>query len=409
MDFSIVAITGSVLGFLLAVLLGLAIRWVPDAEGARYWALAFVPLSLGSALVGRGEALPALLLVLREPLLLSGYGLLLIGLRHYLRLSRPWALAGSVVLASLVVTALFTALLPSVTVRMAVRTTGIALLTGAALWTLRSVTGPTLREVRLYLQVGFGTIAVLALLRAAMFLLPLPFTATQVMQLYGAASMVTTITIMAVVTGLALLMTARMNEALAQLTVRDPLTGVFNRRGLEEAVPGTLSFARRVGRPVAVLSCDLDHFKAVNDTYGHAEGDRVLQALGRLLGEHFAQAGLVGRLGGEEFVVLLPGADGEQGSAEAERLRAAIEAHRFERSDGGRLELTASIGVAAQPGEEAHWETLLARADQALYQAKAGGRNRCALAPEEPTHAAPAPPAPGTPAGPWLPAVEGGA
>ncbi|MCW7539154.1 GGDEF domain-containing protein [Aquabacterium sp. A7-Y] len=387
MDFSIVSIIGAGLGLLLSALLGLAVRRVPDSDGAHYWALAILPLSVGSALVGRGEALPALLLVLREPLLLSGYALLVIGLRHYLRLSRPWALAGGVVLASLVVTALFTALLPNVAARIVVRCVGIAVLAIAALGTLGHVAGTRLREVRLYLQAGFGTIAALALLRAVLILLPLE--RGWVMQVQAAASMVTTVTILAVITGLALLMTARMNEALACMTVRDALTGLYNRRGLDEAVPGTLSFARRVGRPVALLVCDLDGFKTVNDSHGHATGDEVLQRVAHVLGAQFPQGALVGRLGGEEFVVLLPGADGGAALEQAERLRQAVKALVLAARDGTPLAVTVSIGVAAMAAEEADWDELLARADQALYQAKGQGRDRCTLAATRPAVPAP--------------------
>ena len=380
MDLSAVAITSAVLGLLLAVLLGLTIRWVPDSDGAQYWALAFVPLGVGSALVGRGESLPALLLVLREPILLTGYGLLLIGLRQYLRRSRPWALAGSVVLASLVINAFFTAVVPHVEVRLAVRTAGIFVLMTAALLALRHVRDSMLREVRLYLQAGFGTLAGLALARTLLFVLPLPLPPALVAQLGAVASAVTTIMLLAVVTGLALLMTSRMNEALAQLTVRDPLTGVFNRRGLDDAAVTTLSFARRLGRPTGLLACDIDRFKSVNDTYGHAEGDRVLQDFAQLLGGQFPAADPVGRLGGEEFAVLLPGAGDEQALEAAQRLRAVVEQHVFRLADGRPLQLTVSIGVATQPTAEIGWDDLLRRADAALYQAKAQGRNRCVLA-----------------------------
>lgn len=363
------------------MLLGLTIRWVPDSDGAQYWALAFVPLGVGSALVGRGESLPALLLVLREPILLTGYGLLLIGLRQYLRRSRPWALAGSVVLASLVVNAFFTAVVPSPEVRMNVRTIGIFVLMTAALLALRHVSGSTLRELRLYLQAGFGTVAALALARTAVSVLPLPLDAALIQQLTAIAGAITTVMLLAVVTGLALLMTARMNEALAKLTVRDPLTGIFNRRGIEDAAATTLSFARRIGRPIALLACDLDHFKAVNDNHGHARGDEVLKSFAQLLTEHFPSADPVGRLGGEEFVVLLPGTNDEQAYAAAERLRTHIEQHAFRLPDGQSLRLSVSIGVAVQAQADTHWDDLLRRADKALYQAKAAGRNRTVAAP----------------------------
>jgi diguanylate cyclase (GGDEF)-like protein len=192
--------------------------------------------------------------------------------------------------------------------------------------------------------------------------------------------MVTTLSVLAVICGLVLLMTARMNEALLQLTIRDPLTGVFNRRGLDDAMATVLSFAKRVGRPVSVLACDIDHFKRVNDTHGHARGDEVLREFAQLLSDSFHQGELVGRLGGEEFVVVLPGADTAGALREAERLRARVAAHRFAVGDAA-ITVTVSIGVATAPASQVSWAELIARADEALYEAKSQGRNRCAVAP----------------------------
>ncbi|MFN3415494.1 MAG: GGDEF domain-containing protein [Caldimonas sp.] len=383
MDFSIVSLAAAALGLLLALVLALTIPHVPESQGTGYWAAAFIPLGVGSALISQGEQLPALWLLLREPLLLLGYALLLIGLRQYLRLERPWALAGAVLFSGLVLSAVFVAVVPSPEARLAIRTGGIAILMGAMVWTLHRVGGGVLAEVRWFLQGACGLIAVLAVLR----LLGLAWLAvgaemaesvrTAGIQL---ASMVTTLCVLAVICGLTLLMTARMNEALLQLTIRDPLTGVFNRRGLDDAMATVLAFARRVGRPVALLVCDIDHFKRVNDTFGHAQGDAVLRDFARLLVEHVPEADLVGRLGGEEFAVVLPGADGSQALREAERLRAVVAAHGFS-VQGQRLPLTASFGVASAPGAQASWAELIARADAALYDAKAQGRNRCVLAP----------------------------
>lgn len=378
MDFSIVALASAVLGLLLALVLVLTIPHVPDAEGAGYWALAFLPLGLGSALVGRGEDLPALLLMLREPVLLSGYALLLIGLRQYLRLGQPWALAGTVVFVGMVLSALFVALYPSPAARLGVRVVGIAVLMGAAVWSLRSVGEGALRGVRLFLQGACGLIAGLAVLRLLAILLPVD--PARVLPFINLASMVTTLSVLAVICGLVLLMTARMNEALLQLTIRDPLTGVFNRRGLDDAMATVLSFAKRVGRPVSVLACDIDHFKRVNDTHGHARGDEVLREFAQLLSDSFHQGELVGRLGGEEFVVVLPGADAAGALREAERLRTRVAAHRFAVGEAA-ITVTVSIGVATAPASQVSWAELIARADEALYEAKSQGRNRCAVAP----------------------------
>ncbi len=378
MDFSIVALASAVLGLLLALVLVLTIPHVPDADGAGYWALAFFPLGVGSALVGRGEDLPALLLMLREPLLLSGYALLLIGLRQYLRLGRPWVMAGAVVFAGMVLSAVFVALFPSPEGRLGIRVVGIALLMGAAVWSLRTVDAPSLRAVRIFLQAACGLIAGLALLRLIVLVLPVnPVWADPFVRL---ASMVTTLSVLAVICGLVLLMTARMNEALLQLTIRDPLTGVFNRRGLDDAVATVLSFAKRVGRPVGVLACDIDHFKRVNDTHGHGAGDEVLRQFAQCLSEALPQGDLVGRLGGEEFVVVLPGSENAAALREAERLRARVEAHRFLVGGTNPLKLTMSVGIACAAPADAAWTDMLAHADAALYEAKSQGRNRCVMA-----------------------------
>lgn len=383
MDFSAVAIASSLLGLLLAALVSVAARWVPGARGSAYWSAAFVPLALGSALLARDETQP-LLMVLREPLILSGYALLLIGLRHHLRLPRPWAFTGAVLMASLVACAAFVAVWPLLEGRLLVRNLGIFLLTGASWLSLGALVQPGLRVVRLYLRCGFGLIALLALVRTGLFLVPGALEPAQVVSLNALLGMITTVLVLAVLTGLALLMTADMNEALAELTVRDPLTGLLNRRGLQGAVSTMLSFSRRVGRPVGALLCDLDHFKRINDHHGHAGGDAVLRAFGELLGEIFAGAELAARLGGEEFAVALPGADDDQVLAAAQRLRQAVLARRFPVGQGEPVALTVSIGGASLPATQVTWEELLRRADAALYEAKARGRNCCMLAPQTP-------------------------
>lgn len=396
MDFSAVAIASSLLGLLLAALVGVASRWVPDARGAGYWGLAFVPLAIGSAMLARGESLPPLLLVLREPVLLSGYGLLLIGLRHHLRLARPWAFTGGVLMASLVACAGFVAVWPVLEARLLVRNCGIFLLTGAAWVSLGTLARPGLREVRRYLRGSFGLIALLALLRIGLFSVPSTLDPAQVVQLNAGLGMVTAMLLVAVITGLALLMTADMNEALAELTVRDPLTRLFNRRGLEEAVATTLSFSRRVGRPVAVLACDIDHFKRINDRFGHAGGDAVLQSFAAVLASSFRTAELVARLGGEEFVVVLPGADDDRALGAAQKLRHAVLNRRFSAGEPGeQAAVTVSIGVASMPASQVTWDELLRRADAALYEAKSRGRNCCMLAPQLPA------PAQAPPGAPW--------
>ena len=121
---------------------------------------------------------------------------------------------------------------------------------------------------------------------------------------------------------------------------------------------------------------DLDHFKAINDNFGHPAGDAVIRHVARLLGEHTRNCDTIGRLGGEEFIILLPETDLPQAQQTAEKLRGLIE-HSAIDIENGRLQITASIGLAClAPGCPTHLTPFYQAADQALYRAKRGGRNR---------------------------------
>ncbi|MBN2801005.1 MAG: GGDEF domain-containing protein [Deltaproteobacteria bacterium] len=169
--------------------------------------------------------------------------------------------------------------------------------------------------------------------------------------------------------------TAAFERRLRELTTRDPLTGVANRRLLYERADLELTRHRRYTRPISLCMIDIDHFKRVNDTYGHACGDLVLQEVARQIGLALRETDLVARFGGEEFACLLPESDLATATAIAERIRVAIAATRVPCMElGGRV--TISIGVATFDQGCTALDVLLARADQALYQAKAEGRNR---------------------------------
>jgi diguanylate cyclase (GGDEF)-like protein/PAS domain S-box-containing protein len=159
----------------------------------------------------------------------------------------------------------------------------------------------------------------------------------------------------------------------------DHLTGVANRRAFFEAAELELQRNRRAPRPTALILIDADHFKRINDRNGHPAGDAVLRQLGMLLSATFRQVDVVARIGGEEFAVLLPSSTMEGAAAVAERLRQLVASQPVAFEDA-RIGLTVSVGIAASEdaGQEPHLslDTLMRRADQALYAAKAGGRNR---------------------------------
>jgi diguanylate cyclase (GGDEF)-like protein len=159
--------------------------------------------------------------------------------------------------------------------------------------------------------------------------------------------------------------------------VLDPLTGLLNRQALDLRMAELEQQAGLTGGSVCAIVADLDRFKAVNDTYGHERGDAVLQACAYEMRKTLRSFELIYRLGGEEFVVLMPGNDLAQGMEVASRLREAVETSR-----PGGLDLTLSLGVAAATGADVRQEPLLRAADDALYRAKHEGRNRVAAAGE---------------------------
>ncbi len=161
----------------------------------------------------------------------------------------------------------------------------------------------------------------------------------------------------------------------------DPLTGLLNRRGFSEATSRMIEREAKAGRPVTVMIFDIDHFKSVNDRFGHATGDDVLQVFANVVVASLRITDLVGRVGGEEFAALLPCAMDEALIA-AERVREAFESSGVA-IDDVPLETTVSIGVAGGPANT-ELEVLMASADTALYQAKRGGRNRVEAANEQP-------------------------
>lgn len=172
------------------------------------------------------------------------------------------------------------------------------------------------------------------------------------------------------------------NRMLSEVSSRDSLTGLYNRWFVIEKIDSEINRSLRHGSPMSLLMLDIDHFKRVNDTWGHGAGDQVLQAIGKLLRDSCRVYDVPGRYGGEEFCIVLPETKPNNTTVVAERIRARLESTALSCGDAS-ITVTASIGIAGmdtpEAGELLSPAALIERADRALYSAKNRGRNRVEL------------------------------
>jgi diguanylate cyclase (GGDEF)-like protein len=177
----------------------------------------------------------------------------------------------------------------------------------------------------------------------------------------------------------------RLRETLRDQSIRDPLTGLFNRRFMQESLDRELQRARRKKRPLTVVFVDLDHFKRFNDAFGHDAGDLVLRTMADLFLRHFRGDDVVCRYGGEEFAIILPESSAKDAAKRANQLR--IEARGISMRHLGQVldSVTLSIGIAAFPEHGSTSEEILRAADQCLYQSKSDGRDRLTVATQQKT------------------------
>jgi diguanylate cyclase (GGDEF)-like protein len=166
-----------------------------------------------------------------------------------------------------------------------------------------------------------------------------------------------------------------MVKRLEELATTDGLTGLYNKRTLTESARQKIRSAERFGKRLSILVCDIDHFKRVNDTYGHDVGDLVIKGFSDVLKRIKRDTDLVGRFGGEEFVIVCEETDDAGGLQLGERIRQELMATTFQTGQGP-LQVTCSVGVATFPAAGTSWEQLFKATDEALYASKRGGRNR---------------------------------
>jgi diguanylate cyclase (GGDEF)-like protein len=178
--------------------------------------------------------------------------------------------------------------------------------------------------------------------------------------------------------GFLLMCTEFSQQELAKAARLDYLTGICNRRAIEDLAGRSIAAARRHGMPLAMMIIDVDHFKRINDEFGHGGGDDALIETVRRIRESLRTEDLVGRLGGEEFVAVMPATDGQSALAAAERMRSSF-ADEPMRIAGGDITITVSVGVAVLDAQDQQYSHLLRRADRAMYAAKTAGRNKVML------------------------------
>ena len=252
---------------------------------------------------------------------------------------------------------------------------GVMQAVAAALWLISSaLIGDSARPVRHW--AGFAGLSALSFIFLVAALHTADSLAAELLRAAGNLSIVLSLSLHAM---LLLLVVTRLLADLRRFSRHDGLTGLLNRRALEEALGAQLQRSRRSGEPFCVLMLDVDHFKRINDEWGHPVGDLALKHLSALLRGHMREIDQIGRFGGEEFLLLLPGLTAAAALPVAERLRELLAAapllHGQENTP-----MSISIGMAQWAGTAEDGSRLLVRADAALYRAKRHGRNRVVAA-----------------------------
>ena len=384
LDIRTVLLLSMVITLVLGLSLVAAWRSGDDAlaRAQRLWVRGCAVQPLAWVLLGLRGAIPDVFSVLLANLLIvasfADFGAALVRLRGA---RPPWRAVGLLLTAVAVTQAAFIWLRPSLQARVVLISAALLLLSVAAVravWRLQAAPRPRSHWL-VALAFGLGALVLAVRIVVEGLLSPGLATLLQGSPMQSLVFVYGAVVPIASTIGFLLIGNDRHIAELQRLVALDPLTGALNRRTLERQADALLQQAQRRGQAYSLLLLDADHFKQVNDAFGHDAGDEVLRAVVAVLHQGLRPADLVGRLGGEEFVVVLPDAGTAAALQRAEQLRAAVAALRFEVA-GRRVPLTVSIGLATAGAES--FADLLRRADHAMYAAKHAGRNRVELAPE---------------------------
>lgn len=382
LDAYTLAVVSALAAFFMAVTMG-GIYLAGNRERAiAYWAFSGLFLSIGHllgnlALSGAEWVKPTFAVALGNTSVMVGYGLILLGIQQHLR--RPlWTLPLVVVVAFVLIAGLWWPAMYSDTVfRVSMLTAIYLVLSLAASVFLWRADEEPLRPYRRAVAAVIMVNVMLLLLRTLYIASvgesgePTPHSETVMVPVFLSS----TLFYMALNVALALMLFRRKEVHLRHLARHDALTGLLNRYSLDEYAARELARAGRGDVPLSLVVLDLDDFKRINDMHGHAAGDRVLVETARRIEGAVRGGDIAFRVGGEEFLVMLPGADVAEAMRIAERLRRTLDAGQQGFHEDG-VGVSASVGVVTFDPVHDDWERLLRRADQALYRAKLRGRNR---------------------------------
>lgn len=371
-------LVGAVLTLLVGVLLAVVARAMPAAlrPALAWWVAATLLQPAGFVLITlRDQLSPWVTIVVANTAIALAFAAYSVALRRFFHLPvRPGLLALMVALA--VATSAWWGLVqPDLTYRLIAISLVLAWMLGYSAWTVYRSPEAT-GSVRHVAGGAFVFSAAVMAYRAGVLVVDpgqvltvFQLTHVQVMT-YAVGSILPVVATL----GFLLLCTERSQRELERAARMDFLTGVYNRRAIEDLGTRAIAAARRHGMPLSLLVVDLDHFKRINDELGHAAGDLALvQAVARIR-ESLRAGDLPGRLGGEEFIVLMPNTDGASAAAAAERIRESFSGQPLD-LDGQRRAVTLSIGVAVLAPADRQFSQLLQRADRAMYAAKHAGRD----------------------------------
>ncbi len=365
---TIFMLCGIMSGLMALVLFFLRRGYPPSIKGIEDWSGALVAMFLAGALTAlRGVISDFLSISISNLVYLVGLYWSYYGSQRFLGKTprpAPWL----VFIAALeVVHGWFTYMNPNVPARILVVNLGGAVIMAAQVWLLAGYRSPGLPKLLTFGALVSGTLLQVA--RSAMVWVgPADtgiLTLEPIHQIYATGF---AFSVLVYAIGVILLATDKLRHELELLATRDSLTGALTRRNWNETCATEFQRCLRSGRHMAVLMLDLDHFKAVNDNFGHQAGDKVLVNFVNMVNGLLRQNDRLGRFGGEEFILLLPETSLEQALSVADRIRQQAES-------SAKPACTVSIGVAANQGEADAVDAMLSRADAAMYRAKAKGRN----------------------------------